>query len=75
MAGHSTVLLLVIDSAFKDFYLIATLHFTLEDSSEINFSSNSNKIIIMLQNIVFKISSLLALEAAKNNLHKTEVQS
>lgn len=72
MAGHSTVLLLVTDSAFKDFYLIATLHFTVEDSSEINLSSNSNKIIIMLKNIVFKISSLLALEAAKINPHKTE---
>lgn len=72
MAGHSTVLLLVTDSAFKDFYLIATLHFTVEDSSEINLSSNSNKIITMLKNIVFKISSLLALEAAKNNPHKTE---
>lgn len=72
MAGDSTVLLLVTDSAFKDFYLIATLHFTVEDSSEINLSSNSNKIIIMLKNIVFKISSLLALEAAKNNPHKTE---
>lgn len=72
MAGHSTVLLLVTDSAFKDFYLIATLHFTVEDSSEINLSSNSNKIIIMVKNIVFKISSLLALEAAKINPHKTE---
>lgn len=72
MAGHSTVLLLVTLRVIKDFYLIATLHFTLEDISKINFSSNSNKIFFMLKNIFFKISSLLALEAARNNPHKTE---
>lgn len=72
MAGHSTVLLLVIHTIFENFYIIATLHFTLEDISEISFSSNSNKIFFMLKNIFFKISSLLALEPIKSNLHEIE---
>lgn len=72
MTGHNTVLLLVIHTVIENFYIIATLHFTLEDISEINFSSNSNKIFFMLKYIFFKISSLLALEAAKSNLHETE---
>lgn len=72
MAGHSTVLFLVIHTVIENIYIIATPHFTLEDISKISFSSNSNKIFFMVKNIFFKISSLLALEAAKSNLHETE---
>lgn len=71
MAGHSIVLLLVIHSVIENFYSSATIHFTLEDISEINLSSNSNETFFMLKNILFKISSLSALEA-KNNLYETE---
>ena len=44
MAWHSMLLaLLAIDSVIKDLYLIATLYFTLEGISEVNFSSNPSK--------------------------------
>lgn len=51
-AGHSTVFLLVIHSVIENFYLIATLHFILEDISEINFSSNSNIFFYVKEHIL-----------------------